>query len=98
MAANDDRATQGDGAYDDFDDTSTASYREEQGKPQRRTPDERMRNVPITFGSDGSGGIVGRGPEPPSDERGANPDAEANQRAVEEGARQLERERGERRE
>lgn len=92
MAAND--GTRGDGAYADFDDTSTESYRDEQGKPQRRTVNERMRNVPISFGSDGSGGVVGSGPEPEDDEHGPNPDAGANQRAVEEGARRLEREKG----
>ncbi len=84
-----DDGTKGGGAYDDFDDSSTASYRAEQGKPERRTPNERMQNVPITFGGDGAGGIVGRGPEP-RDERGPDPEAEANQRAVEEGARRLE--------
>ncbi|HEY0972746.1 MAG TPA: hypothetical protein VGE02_17380 [Gemmatimonadales bacterium] len=90
-----DEGTRGDGAYDDFDDSSTASYRAEQGKPERRTVNERMRNVPISFGGDGSGGIVGRGPEPLSDERGPNPEAAENQRAVEEGAKRLEREKGE---
>lgn len=84
-----------DGPYDDFDDTATGSYREEQGKPERPTVRERMSKVPITFGSDGSAGIVGRGPAPPSDGQEPNPEAAENQRAVEEGARRLESERGE---
>lgn len=90
-----DDGTHGDSHYDEFDDTATSSYRAEQGLPEGHTVNERMRHVPISFGSDGSGGIVGRGPEPRSDERGPNPEAAENQRAVEEGARRLEREKGE---
>lgn len=84
--------TRDDGHHDDFDDSSTASYRAEQGRPEEPTLADRMANVPITFGTDGAGGIVGQGPAP--DEPGPTPpdEAAANQRAVERGARRLEAE------
>lgn len=78
---------------DDRMEGGTESYREEQGR-RGDDPRERMGRVPITFGGDGAGGIVGRGPEPEEDRPIPEDEARANQRAVEEGARRLERGEG----
>ena len=76
-----------------MDDTETQSYREEQGKAPQPDPRDRMADVPITFSSDGSGGIVGSAPEPspvPGDaERAA---AAENQASVMRGAERLQEE------
>lgn len=77
------------GGDHDQGDGGTESYREEQGR-RGSDPRERMARVPITFGGDGAGGIVGRGPEPDDERPIPDHEAAANQRAVIEGATRLE--------
>lgn len=81
--------------YEPFDDTATESYRQEQGKPPRPTPEERMEHVPLAFGTGGTGPVIGRGPAPDDPSTTPGPEAAENQRAVEEGANWLESEKGE---